>query len=92
MSMKESFNSYKDLVIKEVIKLNKKTRIAILSGVIGCIVLSTGFAMASGAEVYSLTIAGKNAGYITDTALIDEAVKEITADYANEKDPDGHIN
>lgn len=87
MSLKESINDYKNLVKNEVLKLNKKTRIAALTGIIGCIVLSTGFAMASGTEVYSLTIAGKEAGYIIDTTLIDEAVKGITANYANGKDP-----
>ena len=86
MSIKESINQCKTRIKKEIVKLNKNTRIAILAGVIGCFVLSTVLVMASGAEVYSLTIAGKNAGYITNTALIDEAVKEIKADYSNGKE------
>ena len=74
-------------------KLNKKNKILILSSILGCIVLSTIFAIASGPEVYSLTIAGRNAGYITDSALIDEAVSEIKTTYTNEKEsPDVSID
>lgn len=68
-------------------KLDKKIKLFMLFGIIGCIILGTLFLFASGSEVYSLTIAGRNAGYITDTALIDEAVNEIKTDYASKKEP-----
>ena len=78
---------WKTWVSMEIKKLNKRTKIIILSSISGCIILGTLLVFASGSEVYSLTIAGRNAGYITDTALIDEAVSEIISDYANEKEP-----
>lgn len=62
--------------------MSKKTKIAILSGVVGCIVITAAIFLATGTQVYSLTIAGSNAGYITDKTIVDSAVKEITAGYA----------
>ena len=86
MKIKHSIERYKLLIDSKIIKLNKQTKIGILAGLAGCIVLGTVFIMASGTEVYSLSIAGKDAGYITDKALIDEAIKEIKADYSNTED------
>jgi cell wall-associated NlpC family hydrolase len=82
MSKKETFNRYIKSAAEAARKMNKNTRIMVLLGVAVCFILSTAFAMTSGTEVYGLTIAGKDAGYITNAAVIDEAVKEITADYA----------
>ncbi len=87
MSMKDSVNHYKNLAAEIIRKWNKKTKVAVLSGVLVCFVLSTAFAVNSGTEVYSLSIAGRNAGYITDTALIDKAIGEIDADYAAGETP-----
>ncbi len=66
-------------------KINHRQKIAISAGVAGCILLSSAFIMASGAEVYSLTIAGTNAGYITDKSMVAKAMEEIKADYAGEE-------
>ena len=87
MSRKETLNRYIKSAADAARKLNKKTRIAVLSGVAACFILSTAFAMASATEVYSLSIAGEDAGYITDAVVIDKAIKEITADYAGGKTP-----
>ena len=69
------------------IQWNRKTKITFLSGVVGCIVLSAAIILATGTQVYSLAIAGNNAGYITDKAIVEDAVKEITANYAKAKEP-----
>ncbi|MEL7657592.1 MAG: G5 domain-containing protein, partial [Bacillota bacterium] len=82
-----NIRQWKNLSIKGRLKSSKIKKILLLSGILSCIITGTFFVLASGSEVYSLTIAGKNAGYITDTALVDEAVQEIKSDYANEKDP-----
>ncbi len=87
MSKKETLNQYKSLIIEKVHHWNKKTKIAILSGVTGCIILGAIITLATGTQVYSLSIAGSNAGYITDKAIVEDAVKEITADYAKAKEP-----
>ena len=69
------------------IQWNKKTKNRALSGAIGCIALSAAIILATGTQVYSLAIAGSSAGYITDKAIVDVAVKEITSDYAKAKEP-----
>lgn len=66
-----------------------KYRVPILSGVIACIVLTAAIFLATGTQVYSLTIAGNHAGYVTDKAVVDEAVKKITENYAKAKEPVG---
>ena len=49
--------------------------------VICCFVLSSVVVLMSGAEVYSLTIAGEKVGYVTDKSLVDKAVKNVLADH-----------
>lgn len=87
MNIKRFINQYKSLILGKIAKLNRYKKIRILAaGLAGVIVLGAAFIMASGAEVYSLAIAGRDAGYITEKAIIDEAIKEIKADYSNTKD------
>ena len=53
--------------------------------VICCIALSSVVILMSGAEVYSLTIAGKNVGYVTDKSLVDSAIKDVQTEYTTGK-------
>lgn len=69
-------------IVMNKIQWNRKTKVIFLSGVAGFIVLITAIILSTGTQVYSLAIAGNNAGYITDKAIIEDAVKEITTNYA----------
>lgn len=86
MKIKRSIERYGFLIRNQIIKWNRQTKLGILAGLAGCVVLGAVLFMASGAEVYSLSIAGRDAGYITDKALIDGVIKEIKIEYSNTKD------
>ena len=82
----KSLNKYKAHAISSIKILNhyKNSRIAIAAA-LGCIVLSFVFIQISGVEVYSLTIGGKDAGYVTEKSLVDKAIKDVLADYSTGK-------
>ncbi len=80
MNIKHLMHHYKFLLKKRLKRINHRQKIVLSAGVAGCILLSTAFIMTSGAEVYRLTIAGTNAGYITDKSMVAEAMEEIKAD------------
>ena len=81
MKIQSSINRYKEIVSHKISKWSRKTKIGIASSIIGCITLGAIVFMTSGAQVYSLTIGGKDAGYITDKNQIEKAIQEIREDY-----------
>lgn|GEM_PF-2061248 len=87
MSIRENIQRYKNQIINRTLRLSKKTKIAILSGASGCILLIVVLAITSGADVYRLEIAGKYAGYVTDKTIVKKAVDEIVAKKADGDDP-----
>ena len=85
----QSFNQLKSgthLTAKRVgrqLKYDKKTRI-ITAAVLGLMICCSIWFQITGAEVYSLTIGGKEAGYITDQSLVKEAVVNIGSNYEDD--------
>ena len=59
---------------------SRKSKIA-ATAVLGLVVLSFLWIQFSGAEVYSLTIGGKEAGYLTEQSLIKQAASNVKSDY-----------
>lgn len=81
MNIQPIINRSKANISYQISKWNRNTKIGVASAVIGCITLSAALVIASGTEVYSLTIGGKDAGYVTDKALVEKAIDEIKSDY-----------
>lgn len=69
-----------DFKIEKLSRLSRKVKIGMAAGILGVAVISTALFLNMGPEVYKLTIAGKDAGYLTDTEMIPLAIEEITAD------------
>ena len=66
-----------DFKIEKLSKLSRNVKIGIGAGVLGAAVISTALFMNMGPDVYKLTIAGQDAGYITDTEMIPQTIEEI---------------
>lgn len=69
-----------DFRIEKLSKLSRTVKIGMIAGVMGAAVISTALFLNMGPDVYKLTIAGKDAGYLSDTEMIPQAIEEITAD------------
>ena len=69
-----------DFKIEKLSKLSRNVKIGIGAGVLGVAVISTALFMNMGPDVYKLTIAGKDAGYLADTEMIPQTIEEITSD------------
>lgn len=69
-----------DFRIDKLSKLSRNAKIGIGAGVLGAAVISTALFMNMGPDVYKLTIAGKDAGYLSDTEMIPQVIEEITSD------------
>ena len=84
MSLKDSFNGLKtritDLRIEKLSKLSRNAKIGIGASALGVVVICTALFLNMGPDVYQLTIAGKDAGYLTDTEMVTQAIDEIKAD------------
>ena len=77
----QSLNQYQLRIINLIKKINQHKYLRNMTlTVICCIVLAGVVVLTSGAEVYSLTIAGEKVGYVTDKSLVDKAVKDVLAD------------
>lgn len=82
-SVLKSLNKYKVRVISSTKKLTHHKNLKIVTvAVLSCIILGFMFILMSGTEVYNLTIDGKNSGYITDKAFVEEAIKDVLSDYS----------
>lgn len=69
-----------DFRIEKLSKLSKNAKIGIGAGVLGAVIIGTAFYMNTGADVYRLTIAGQEAGYLADTEMIPQVIEEIESD------------
>lgn len=78
-----------DLRIEKLSKLGQAAKTRIKYGVLGSVLLGAVAVGAAlylnmGPDVYQLTIAGRDAGYLTETEFITQAVEEIRADLAEQ--------
>ncbi len=93
MSLKDSFkgdsskdflNRFKtlitDLRIEKLSKLSRNAKIGIGAGVLGAAVICTALFLNTGTDVYKLTVAGQDAGYLQDSEMVTKAIDEIKAD------------
>jgi len=69
-----------DFRIEKLSRLSRKARICIGAGALGVVVICTALLLNMGPDVYHLTIAGKDAGYLSDTEMVAQAIDEIKAD------------
>jgi len=69
-----------DFRIEKLSKLSRNVKIGMVAGVLGAVVIGTALFLNLGPDVYKLTIAGKDAGYLSDTEMIPQVIEEITAD------------
>ncbi len=75
-----------DFRIEKISRLGRNAKIGIGVGALGAVVITTALFLNMGPDVYKLTIAGKNAGYLTDTEMIPMAIEEISADLSKKAD------
>jgi murein DD-endopeptidase MepM/ murein hydrolase activator NlpD len=73
-----------DLRIEKLSKLSRNAKIGIGAGVLGVVVIGSVLILNPGQDVYQLTIAGEEAGYIADTETVSAAIEEIKADLSKE--------
>lgn len=73
-----------DFRIEKLSKLGRNAKTGIGAGALGAFVICTALFLNLGADVYQLTIAGKDAGYIPDTEMVAQAVDEIKADLSRD--------
>jgi murein DD-endopeptidase MepM/ murein hydrolase activator NlpD len=78
-----------DIRIEKFSKLSQSAKKRIKAGALGAVVLSAVTVGAvlylnMGPDVYQLTIAGKDAGYLTDTEMVAQAVDEVKADLSKQ--------
>ena len=69
-----------DFRIEKLSKLSRNAKIRIGAGVLGVAMISTALFLNMGTDVYKLTIAGQEAGYLSDAEMIPQAIEEIKAD------------
>lgn len=84
----DSFESrITDLRIEKISKLSEAAKRRIIAGALGAVALGAvaigaALYLNAGPDVYKLTIAGGEAGYLTDTGLVPKAIEEIKADFS----------
>jgi len=69
-----------DFRIEKLSKLSRNAKIGMAVGVLGVAVIGTALFLNMGPDVYKLTIAGQDAGYLADTEMIPQVIEEITTD------------
>jgi Membrane proteins related to metalloendopeptidases len=75
-----------DFRIEKLSKLNKNEKIGIGIGILGIAVIGTVILMNSGTDVYKLTIAGQDAGYLSETKMVAQTLDEIKTDLSKNSD------
>jgi murein DD-endopeptidase MepM/ murein hydrolase activator NlpD len=89
-SSKEFLKKIKTLItdfrIEKLSRLSRNAKIAIGAGVLGTAVICTAVFLNAGPDVYKLTIAGQNAGYLQDAETVQQAIDEIKADLSKKTD------
>lgn len=69
-----------DFRVEKLSKLSKNAKIGLCAGILGVAVIGTMVAVNAGPDVYQVTIAGKNAGYLQDTGMVEQTLDGIKAD------------
>lgn len=70
-----------DFRIEKLSRLSRNVKIGIGAGILGVAVIGTAVAMnAGGTDVYKLTIAGQDAGYLAETEMVQQSLDEIEQD------------
>jgi murein DD-endopeptidase MepM/ murein hydrolase activator NlpD len=69
-----------DFRIDFVSRLSRNTKIGIGAGILGAVVISTALFLNTGPDVYKLTIAGQEAGYLPNAEMVQESLDSIKAD------------
>ena len=88
-SIIQSTNQIKAGVFNQIktpnkIELNSQKKLGILTGIIGCVFLFALLAFATSTDVYSLKLADKTIGYVTEKSIVEDAISEIKSNYENE--------
>lgn len=99
MSLKDSFNGdsgrefvnrcrtlITDFRIEKLSRLSRNIKIGIGAGVLGTAVICTALFLNTGTDIYKLTIAGEDAGYLQDKEMVAQAIDEIKADLSKKTD------
>lgn len=78
-----------DIRIEKISKLSQTAKLRIKAGALGAVALGAvaigaALYLNMGPDVYQLTIAGRDAGYLTDTELVPKAIEEIRADFSEQ--------
>jgi flagellar biosynthesis/type III secretory pathway M-ring protein FliF/YscJ len=73
-----------DFRIEKLSRLSRNIKIGIGAGALGVVVICTALFLNMGPNVYQLTIAGKDAGYLPDTEMVTQAIDEIKVDLSKD--------
>ncbi|MBR0600465.1 peptidoglycan DD-metalloendopeptidase family protein [Sinanaerobacter chloroacetimidivorans] len=69
-----------DIRIEQLSRLSRNAKIGIGAGILGVAVFSTVLVLNSGTDVYKVTIAGQEAGYVTEQEMVGTVLEEIKTD------------
>ncbi|MEL7656283.1 MAG: G5 domain-containing protein, partial [Bacillota bacterium] len=75
-----------DFRIEKLSKLSRNAKMRIGAGILGTALIGTAFFLNMGTDVYKLTIAGQDAGYLPDAEMIPQVIEEIKADLSKSSD------
>jgi len=73
-----------DFRIEKLSKLSRNARMRIGAGVLGTAMICTALFLNMGSDVYKLTIAGQEAGYLSDTEMVAQVIEEIKTDLSEQ--------
>ena len=71
-----------DFRIEKLSRLSRDVKIGIGAGILGVAVIGSAIAMNAAPDVYKLTIAGKDAGYLPEKEMVQQSLEEIESDLA----------
>jgi murein DD-endopeptidase MepM/ murein hydrolase activator NlpD len=77
-------NQITDFRIEKLSRLSRNAKIGIGAGALGVVVICTALFLNMGPNVYQLTIAGKDAGYLPDAEMVTQAIDEIKVDLSKD--------
>lgn len=82
----ESSKMQSMIKLEKLKNLNKNVKIGIGAGILGVAVISTALYMNMGTDIYKLTIAGQDAGYLPNAEMIAESIEDIQTDLSAKAD------
>ncbi len=75
-----------DFRIDILSRVNKKIKIGVGTGLLATVLIGSAIFFSMNDDVYKLTIAGQEAGYLSDPRIITECLEEIKADMTEQTD------